>query len=207
MTPGELEGRGPDPSRSKAIVAMLLAGVFFAVMGISTRATSSIDVVITKIPAIEVTFFRFLIGVLVLLPLQGKNGIQLLGNNRKRLVYRGIIGGFAVLCYFLSLQQTSLIHAQLLNYGSIVFAPIFASIFLKEKLGIRTVTAVLTAATGMFLILHATNTQGQTIIGDLYGLLSGILAGAAITEIRLLRQSESSWSIFFYFGATWIFAV
>ncbi len=184
---------------------MLAAGVFFALMGISTRATHLASIVGTPIPALEVTFFRFAIGIAVLLPFQGRNGISLLGNNRSRLVFRGIIGGLAVLCYFLSLQNTSIMHAQLLNYGSLFFAPFFALFFLKEKISVRTGAAIIVAVAGMILILCASKAGGQTFAGDCLGLLSGILAGGAITEIRLLRQTESSLSIFFYLSLIGIF--
>ncbi len=191
--------------RSRAIIAMLAAGLFFALMGISTRATHIANIVGTPIPALEVTCFRFAIGVAILLPLQGRNGVNLLGNNRRRLVFRGIIGSFAVLFYFMSLQNTSIMHAQLLNYGSLFFAPFFALHFLKEKITVRTGMAITIAIAGMALILSASKAGGQTFAGDCYGLISGILAGGAITEIRLLRQTESSLSIFFYLSLIGIF--
>jgi drug/metabolite transporter (DMT)-like permease len=37
-------------------------------------------------------------------------------------------------------------------------------------------------------------------IGDLLSLVSGVLAGFAVVVIRQLRQSENSYSIFFYFN-------
>jgi drug/metabolite transporter (DMT)-like permease len=177
---------------------MFASGVLFAVMGVCTRLTAMPQVVGRPLPASEVTLVRFAFGVLAMLPLQA-HGVNLLGNNRRGLFIRGAWGGLAVYFYFLSLQTTSLIHAQLLNYSSIVFAPLFALFFLKEQITGRTAGAVAVAVAGIALItLQRGGADAALNAGDLYGLLSGVLAGAAITEIRRLRPSETAWSVFFY---------
>jgi len=184
--------------RGPAVAAMFLAGFLFAIMGLTTRMTHAPEIVGRVLPASQVTFCRFAFGVLAMLPLQGRRGIQLLGMDRRGLLKRGIWGGCAVFFYFLSLQTTTLMHAQLLNYASVVFAPLFAYLLLHERLSTRAAMAILIACGGICLITLQGGRLSGLNVGDAYGLLSGILAGAAITEIRRLRQSETAWSVFFY---------
>jgi drug/metabolite transporter (DMT)-like permease len=186
----------PDtPRRGPAVVAMFLAGLLFAVMGIAAKAIG-LPVAGRPLPASEVALFRFFFGVLVMLPLHGRRGIDLPGRDRRGLAMRGIYGGFAVCLYFLSLQHTSLTHAVLLNYTSLIFAPLFALFALREPISPRAALAITVALFGILLITRPE--VGALRAGDLFGLLSGIMAGAAITEVRRLRQTESAWSIFFY---------
>lgn len=199
MTPDDRHIFRPElPRRNVAVAAVFVSGLLFAVMGVMTKMCHTPAFVGRPIPASEVVLARFGFGILVLLPLHGRRGIDLLGKDRRRLLLRGIWGGFAVYFYFLSIQQTSLAHAQLLNYASIIFAPLFAWMFLKERVGTRASLAILVAVLGIALITLQNGAQGTLNTGDLFGLISGILAGASITEIRRLRQSETAWSVFFY---------
>jgi drug/metabolite transporter (DMT)-like permease len=186
------------PRRHVALAAVFLSGILFAVMSVMTKMSHLEAFVGRPIPAAQVVLVRFSFGFLALLPLHGRRGIDVLGRDRKRLFFRGIWGGFAVYFFFLSIQQTSLAHALLLNYSSIVFAPLFAWIFLHERIGNRTSIALLVAILGIGLVTIQTNIRGALNLGDLFGLISGILAGASITEIRRLRQSESPYTVFFY---------
>lgn len=186
----------PDtPRRGPAVAAMFMAGLLFAVMGVTAKATGQ-PVAGRTLPAFEVSLFRFVFGMVVMLPLLARRDIDLLGRDRRGLAIRGIYGGFAVCLYFLSLQHTTLTHAVLLNYTSLIFAPVFAMFVLREPISARAIMAITVAVGGILLITRPE--VGALRIGDLYGLLSGMLAGAAITEVRRLRQSESAWSIFFY---------
>lgn len=183
--------------RAAAVVSIALSAFLFAVMGLCTKATR-LPAAGHPLPASEVTLFRFLFGLLVMLPLLRHRSVNLLGDDRKGLIWRGIYGGLAVYFYFLSLQHTTLTHAVLLNYTSIIFTPLCAYLFLGERLAARTGISILIAVVGILLVTRPES--GPLRAGDLYGLLSGLFAGQAITSIRRLRQTETSWSIFFYFS-------
>jgi drug/metabolite transporter (DMT)-like permease len=168
--------------------------MLFAAMTICTKALGQ------TLPAAQITLFRFVFGTLVMLPLLRHPRAQLLGHDRWSLVWRGVSGGLAVYFFFLSIHHTALTHAVLLNYTSIIFAPLCSALTLRERLHGRAVAAILTAVCGIVLITRPE--FGALRIGDLYGLLSGMMAGTAITTIRKLRRTETAWSIFFYFS--WI---
>ena len=186
----------PDlPRHGPALGAMFLSAFLFAVMGLCTKAAHS-PISGRPLPASEVALIRFAFGFLIMLPLHGRSGINLLGIDRTGLATRGLSGAFAVTFYFLSLHNTSIAHAMLLNYASIIFAPIFSAIFLKERFAPKAIAATAIAIAGIALVCRPG--VGGMNLGDVYGLLSGILAGSAITSIRRLRRSETAWSVFFY---------
>jgi drug/metabolite transporter (DMT)-like permease len=180
------------PRRAPAIAAILLSSMLFAAMTVCTKALGQ------TLPASQVTLFRFVFGALVMLPLLWNPRAQLIGHDRWSLVWRGVSGGLAVYLFFMSIHHTSLTHAVLLNYTSIIFAPLCSALTLREHLNGRAIAAILAAICGIVCITRPE--FGSLRIGDLYGLLSGMMAGTAITTIRKLRRTETAWSIFFYFS-------
>jgi drug/metabolite transporter (DMT)-like permease len=113
-------------------------------------------------------------------------------------VWRGLSGGLAVYTYFLAIRYTTLTNAVLLNLTSVVFAPLCARAVLKERIGRAAGFGIVAAAMGIALV---TRPRADVLrIGDLYGLLSGVLAGTALTAVRRLRQEETASAVFFYFS-------
>jgi len=185
------------PRRGVAIACMFGAGLLFAVMSLCAKAAGT-PLAGKPIPAAESTFFRFAFGTVVMLPFLRVRNARLLGEDKLGLTMRGLTGGAAVLCYFVALEQTTLTHAVLLNFTSIVFAPICAFVALRERIGPPTVIAIVLASVGIVLVTRPVG--GGANLGDLAGLASGMLAGAAVTSIRHLRRGETASSIFFYFS-------
>ena len=133
-----------------------------------------------------------------MLPLLRVPSARLLGDDRRGLVWRGIAGGVAVYLYFLALHNTTVTNAVLLNNTSILFAPLFSSILLGERVSPRMAPAAVASIAGILLITRPTSAHAS--IGDLYGLLSGITAGAALTAVRRLRRTETAAAVLFYFN-------
>lgn len=182
--------------RGPAFVAMFASGILFGVMALGARMTSRHGA--AWVPAAEVTFARHLFGAVAMLPLLAVPRARLLGHDRVGLLWRGLSGGVAVYLYFVALHHTTLTHAVLLNLSSVVFGPIFSAILLKERINRRTAIAITVASVGIVLITRP-EAHGS-VMGDLYALASGILAGSAITAVRRLRQNETAASVFFYFS-------
>src|SRR6185295_10155767 len=120
-----------------ATIAMFISGFLFAVMGICTKAVGS-SFAGRPLPASEVMLFRCATGIVMMLPVIAWQGRELFGRDWRGLMARGISGGLSMYLFFLSLQHTSIANAVLLNYTSLIFAPIFASIALKERVTKRT---------------------------------------------------------------------
>lgn len=190
--------RPSTPGRAAAVAAMALSALAFAAMTLCARLVST-GAAGSALPAAEVTLFRFAFGTAVMLPLLAYPRARLLGSDRVGLVWRGVSGGLAVLAFFMSLKYTSLTNAVLLNFSSIIFAPLFAALLLRERLPRHSLPPLLAAACGIVLVVRPE--AGPPRIGDAYGLLSGVLSGSAITAVRRLRTQETASSVFFYFSA------
>jgi len=166
---------------------MLLAAILFGIMAFMVKIISS------QLPAGEIVFFRFAIG-LIMIPLwMIFRNIKLEPENKWLLALRGIFGGIAISFYFQSVSLIDLSTAVMLSFTYPVFAAIFANFFLKEKLKMAGVFALTTSLIGIYLVLLPEFTQANP--GYLYGLLSAIFAGLAVVIIRKLRRADNSWSI------------
>jgi drug/metabolite transporter (DMT)-like permease len=177
------------------LVALLSSALLFAAMGAFTKAAMRVP----GLPGGAVACFRYSFGLAVLLALHRTMGADLLGTDRKGLLWRGLFGGFASVLFFLGIEYTSLTNATLLNYTSIIWAPLVAVFTLHERIGRRGALAILVAVVGVLLVTRPE--AGQSLrLGDAIALLSGVLAGGAIVQIRRLRQGESSFAVFFYFN-------
>lgn len=184
------------PRRELAIIAMFTSAALFAIMTTATKMLG--DPAWTRpLPTGEITLARFGFGALVMTPLIFYKPARLLGTDKRGLVWRGITGGLAVYTYFLAIQQTTLTNAVLLNLTSVVFAPAIARVYLGERMSRPAMAALGLAVVGILLVIRPT--LGNVRMGDLYGLLSGALAGMALTAVRRLRQEETASAVFFYF--------
>ncbi len=188
----------PSDARTKAISAMSVAAVIFAVMGAAAKAASRSGIGLPSLPGGELAFFRYLCGLAFLLVLAKMRGADLLGNDRKGLLIRGLSGGIASTAFFIGIKYTTLTNATLLNYTFVIWGAIFAALTLGEHLKARAILALILAMSGVVLITRPE--IGHLRFGDTAALFSGFMAGVAVSQIRRLRQGESSIAIFFYFN-------
>lgn len=177
---------------------MLLAAFLFSLMGVCTKAATRDGHDGRTLPGGEIAFFRYLVGLLFLLALNRAAGVDLLGGDRRGLLWRGVFGGVASVCFFLGIQYTTLTHATLLNYTLVIWAPLLAVLMLGEHLSLRAALALFAAFAGVLLVLRPE--AGGVRWGDALALASGVLSGAAVVQIRRLRQGESAYAVFFYFN-------
>jgi drug/metabolite transporter (DMT)-like permease len=174
------------------------AALFFALMSALTKAATSTSTALHPLPGSLLAFYRYTGSLMVMIALRQLFGVPLLGENRVGLLWRGVSGGIAATCYFISIQYTSLTHAVLLNYTSVLWGPLFAIFALREKLPLRYLVMI---PVGLLGVAFITRPELGTIhIGDGIALLSGLVSGSAIVQIRRLRKTEAATSIFFYFN-------
>lgn len=175
---------------------LTFSAIMFAVMAVLVRLAGR-----AGIPGSESTVIRFTFALLVV-ALYRVFGIGRIEARRPFLwIARGAVGGAAILFYFLSLAAAkgpnagSLTNSVFLGNSYFIYAPIFAAIFLKERLCLKTIIMVLVAFVGLYLISQV-DTRGISM-ADVFGLISGILAGLGLVIVRELRKDTTTTSIFF----------
>lgn len=167
---------------------MLFGGMAFAAKLASTRLSGA-----------EVALIRFATGALpaLLVPRWRKSALTF--QRLDLLLYRGIFGGLAVLCYFIAIEHINVGVATLLNYTAPLFSGLFSMYFLREQISPKVLIPTPIALMGVFLVVHAHARPGD-ILGfgrwELVGLLSAVLSGAAVTAMRAARRGENSWAVY-----------
>ncbi len=184
--------------RQKALLAITISSLFFSLMSAITKAATSSQYMLHPLPGGVLAFYRYAGSLIVLLGMRQVLGVPLLGNDRVGLVWRGVSGGIAATLFFVSLQQTSLTHSVLLNYTSLIWGPLFAMFALRERLSSRYLFILPIGLVGVVIVTHPE--MSGVHIGDGIALISGIVSGSAIVQIRRLRRTEAASSIFFYFN-------
>ncbi len=164
----------------RGVVYMVLASLSFAFMGGFAKELSH------TIPPLEVTFFRNLFGVVVVLASLGKYPLRQIGGKPWLLLFRGTIGFLALLAYFYDLAHIPLGEAVTYNKTSPIFAAIFAAIFLRERMPRSAWLAVVLGFVGIVLIARPDGVSLDRY--DLLGIFSGAGAALAYTSIRELRR-------------------
>jgi drug/metabolite transporter (DMT)-like permease len=124
-----------------------LCGLSYAICNIFIRKCNYFN-------SSEIAFIRFLIQFITVLPLALKNNYNIFGekNQRLRLSLRSIIGTLSLLSIYLSITLLNPSDACALVNSYVIFVTLFARIFLKEKLTIVHLTALVITMTGIVLI-------------------------------------------------------
>jgi drug/metabolite transporter (DMT)-like permease len=174
---------------------LFISAIMFAVMAVLVRLAG-----LAGIPGSESTVVRFMFALLVV-ALYRAVGLGRIEIHRPLLwTARGVVGGTAILFYFLSLaaakgpEATPLTNSVFFGNSYFVYAPIFAAILLRERLCLPTALMIIIAFTGLYLISQV-ETRGIST-ADIYGLLAGILGGLGLVIVRELRKDSTTTSIF-----------
>ncbi len=144
---------------------------------------------------------RFWLGYLVILLWKHRNlhrsEMAFEAINKKWLRRRALWNVIAVFCFYLGVIYGSVTGSNILNMTHPAFVAIFSSWLLHEMIGGRGWLGVALAISGAFLIIGGGGAV-HFMPGDLFGLLSAITAGLALTALRKTRLTDSTNVIIWY---------
>lgn len=106
-------------------------------MLISTLAFACMNAIVkhlTHLSAFQIVFFRSVSSLFFTFGYLLKNKIPILGNKRKLLVLRGLVGVTSMTLFFMSTKYLAIGTAVSLRYMAPIFAAVFAIYFLKERI-------------------------------------------------------------------------
>jgi drug/metabolite transporter (DMT)-like permease len=146
---------------------MLISTLAFACM-------NSIVKHLVNVSAFQIVFFRSISSLFFTFGFLLKNNIPILGNNKKLLVLRGIVGVTSMTMFFMATKYLPIGTAVSLRYLAPIFAAIFAVFFLKEIIKPWQWFFFIIAFSGV-IVLKGFDAQINT-----YGLL--LILGASVSS-------------------------
>lgn len=180
-------------SRHKGILFIILSAFGFAMMSAFVKISGDL-------PSFQKTFFRNIVSLLVAFILILFHSKSFFGKkeNQKTLILRSLFGTMGIILNFYSIDKLILSDANMLNKLSPFFVIIFSGLFLKEKVNLKQIVAIIIAFIGtLFIIKPSFNLD---IIPAIAGILGAITAAAAYTCVRSLSGKENPNTIVFYFS-------
>lgn len=180
-------------NRNKGIIFIVLSAFGFAIMSAFVKISGDL-------PSFQKTFFRNVVSLVVAFAIILNHRGSFFGKkeNQKTLILRSVFGTLGILFNFYSIDKLVLSDANMLNKLSPFFVIVFSGLFLKERINIKQILAIIIAFIGaLFIIKPSFNLD---IIPAVIGTLGGIAAAAAYTCVRALSGKEKPDTIVFYFS-------
>lgn len=148
-----------------------------------------------------IAFFRFVVGLALVGGAALTGRLKLRFNDKKLLFLRGLTGGMSVFIAFLAITKLGLAKGVILIYSFPIFGCFFSAVFLKERMRLVHVVAIVIAFAGIYLI---SCDDGQSmglfsVFGkyELVTIAGAVLGGIAVTLIRKLHDTDDSAGIYF----------
>jgi len=178
----------------KGALFMLLSALAAAFNGALTKLLTD------DLSALEIVFFRSIVGMLFLLVMLKHTPTKLAGGKPFMLFLRGVLGFSAMILFFYTIATIPLGMAITLNETSPLFVSILAFFLLKERLSKRAILALFIGFAGVLLI---TKPIGLTLGYEYFlGVLGGFLAAAAYTTIKKIKHIYDARTIVLSFAIT-----
>ncbi len=173
---------------------MALSAFWFSLL------SSFVKMVSARIPTVEVVFFRGAINAALILAVHAwrrQPARELLGQNRRMLLVRGLFGSAAVLLNFYSISQIPVATAYLLFQLAPVFVMLLAGIFLGEGFSRRQAGLVAVTLAGVLLVMRVDTLELR--LGELAAVSSAVFGAAAYVSVKKL-SSEAPQTVVLYFA-------
>lgn len=166
----------------------------------STLAFSLANVFVKQvahIPAMEIVFFRCLVGgIFCYIGLKSARADPI-GSNRKALVLRGLFGTTALYLFFITLQNIPLASAMTIQYLSPIFTSIIAIFVLRE--GVRPIQWTFYAIAFLGVVLIHQFDHRVSLLYLVMGVAAAFCSGVAYNLVRSLRGREHPLTVVFHF--------
>ncbi|BBG65287.1 putative integral membrane protein [Hydrogenimonas sp.] len=167
-------------SIDRGIIFMLASALISALNGAVAKILGD------DLSAMEIVFFRNIIGVLIILVTLRHTPALLPGGRLHLLLLRGLFGFSAMILFFYTITTIPLGEAITLNKTSPLFVAIIAFFLMKERLNLYAILALIVGFTGVVFIAKPTG-LGMGFEHFL-GLMGGFFAACAYATIKRIRD-------------------
>lgn len=152
-----------------------------------------------RLDSFQILFFRSFVGLLFVLPLAFRMGLDICRTNYPfKHLTRGGIGILGNMCFFYSITHLLLADAMALQFSRPLFMIVLAALFLSERAGWARGLATMIGFLGVVVITRpfGEGFEPAAIVGAM-GALFGALV---VVAIKQLSKTESTTVIMFYYA-------
>ena len=152
-------------------ILIIVAGLFWGSMGIFVRYLNGLGFTSIQVACLRLVFAGILFALILLI--RDPKGFKIKPKDIPLFLALGLVSIlFFTCCYFTAIRLMTMSTAAILLYTSPIWVMILAVIFLKEKITVRKIIALILAFAGCVLV---SGFGGKvTVIGILVGLGSGL---------------------------------
>ena len=126
---------------------MMLSAFFFCTMTVFVKLAGN------EIGTMQIVLMRGIFTLIVTYFLIWKNNVHPFGNNKKILIFRGMVGTIALFLVFESIQRFSIPEATVIQYLYPIFTAILASFIISEYVGKVLYLSIIFGLFGVYIIL------------------------------------------------------
>lgn len=180
---------------SRGVLYMALSALAFSVMSMLVKLAS------VRIPTGEIVLVRAVFTLAISYVMVRRAKLSPWGNERGKLVVRGLLGFAALGCYYLALARLTLADATTLHFTQPLLTSLLAWWLLGERIGWAAAFAVACGLGGVMLVVHpgVPLDSGADAFGVVIALASATLSSFAYVTVRQLAKTEHALVIVFYF--------
>jgi len=154
---------------------------------------------LTHLSAFQIVFFRSASSLFFTFGFLLKHKIPILGNQRKLLVLRGIVGVTSMALFFMSTKYLPIGTAVSLRYMAPIFAAVFAIFFLKERIKPLQWLFFIMAFSGVLVLKGFDNTIELSTYGLILISISAVFSGLVYVVISKIGKGDHPVVIVNYF--------
>lgn len=178
------------------VASILLASVLLGAMAVCVQVAAR------EMPAIQITFVRFLGSFLLLVAVNGPQSLRPQATSLRPLLLRGLLGSVSIVLYFIAIQWAGAGLATLLHCTYPLSTAVIAVAILGEPMSVRLAAALALNLVGILIVIGpGASISSGAGFGAFCALGASLLAGGALTTARLLRAKENALLITTYFMA------
>lgn len=179
------------PAPIQGAIWMVLSGFFF------TGAAASVRYLSTDIHFIQISFFRAVFGIMLMMPWLMSVGLSAL-HTRQTVKYigRSTVSVAANLCWFAALGMMTIGDATALSFTTPIFVTIAAMLLLREKSSLKRWFGLLAGFAGTVIILRPG--VGEMNEGAMWVLASAVLFAGSALFVKILARDDRPDTITMY---------
>lgn len=171
---------------------MVGSAFFFALVGVGVKLAGD------EVGVWQISFYRAVVGIAVMLGLAGVWRVRLLGPDVKLLSLRGVSGTMGFLAMIMALRRIPLAEVMVLFYLFPAFAALLSPWLNDERLAPGDWLFLGIAFAGVVVIL-APGGGVHLQMGHVYALIVAALAGLNTALVRRLCVRQGPYTIYFFF--------